>query len=237
MKVTRVVAPVRAQAVEAIRAEIISGALAPGQRLVERELCEQLDVSRNTIREACRQLEAEGFLVIPPHKGPTVARLTDQEARAIYEVREALECFAVRLFVEHATNEDSAKLTEATAKVEAAHEAGDVSKMLEMKNEFYDVLYSGAGNDVLHNQALLLHGRLAQLRARSLSHHGRPRESIEEIKQVVAKIMERDADNASALWRQHIHNAAAAALGDALRTAATEDSVASKRAAWRADAG
>ncbi|WP_199434795.1 GntR family transcriptional regulator [Qaidamihabitans albus] len=212
MKVTRVVAPVRAQAVEAIRAEIVSGALAPGQRLVERELCAQLDVSRNTVREACRQLEAEGFLVIPPHKGPTVAQLSDQEARAIYEIREALECFAVRLFVERATDDHAAQLTEATDKVEAAHNAGDVSQMLEAKNDFYDVLYSGAGNDVLHNQARLLHGRLAQLRSRSLAHEGRPHASIQEIRQVVTKIIERDADAASVLWREHIHNAAATAL-------------------------
>lgn len=197
---------------EAIRADIISGVLAPGQRLVERELCEQLDVSRNTVREACRQLEAEGFLDIPPHKGPTVALMTDQEARAIYEVREALECFAVRLFVERGTDDDAAKLTEATRKVEAAHHAGDVSEMLTAKNHFYDVLYSGAGNEVLHNQARILHGRLAQLRSRSLSHGGRPQASIREIKDVVAKIIERDADTASALWREHIHNAAAIAL-------------------------
>ena len=212
MKVTHVVAPVRAQAVEAIRAEIISGELAPGQKLVERELCERLDVSRNTLREACRQLEAEGFLVIPPHKGPTVARLSDQEARAVYEVREALECFAVRLFVERADDGLLADLKTATAELESAHRSRQVSRMLDAKSRFYDVLYSGAGNPVLHDQARLLNGRLAQLRARSLSHDGRPRSSIKEIKGVLAKITERDADAASALWRQHIRNAAATAL-------------------------
>lgn len=204
----------RAQVVEAIRADIISGALVPGQRLIEREVCEQLGVSRNTLREACRQLEAEGFLVIPPHKGPTVARLTDKEAREVYEVREALECFAVRLFVERASDEAAASLTEAVSKLEAAHHANDVSQMLETKNHFYDVLYGGADNEVLHNQARLLHGRLAQLRARSLAHEGRPVASIEEINEVLAKIVSRDADAASALWRQHIRNAAATALGD-----------------------
>ncbi|TVT51589.1 GntR family transcriptional regulator [Amycolatopsis rhizosphaerae] len=212
MKVTHAAAPVRAQAVEAIRAEIVNGALKPGQRLVERELCERLDVSRNTVREACRQLEAEGFLVIPPHKGPIVARLSEEEARAIYEVREALECFAVRLFVERASDEMVAKLRDAVAKLGAAHDSGRVSRMLTAKNRFYDVLYSGAGNDVLHQQARLLHGRLAQLRARSLTHQGRPRASIEEIEEVVGRIAARDADTASALWRKHIHNAAATAL-------------------------
>jgi DNA-binding GntR family transcriptional regulator len=212
VKVTHVAAPVRAQAVEAIRAEIISGALAPGQKLVERELCERLDVSRNTLREACRQLEAEGFLVIPPHKGPTVVRLSDSEARAVYEVREALECFAVRLFVERAPDELVTRLRTAVAELESAHRSRDVSRMLDVKNRFYDVLYSGAGNQVLYDQARLLNGRLAQLRARSLSRDNRPRASIKEIKGVLAKIIERDADSASALWRQHIHNAAATAL-------------------------
>ncbi|HVV14634.1 GntR family transcriptional regulator [Amycolatopsis sp.] len=212
MKAIAAAATVRTQAAEAIRAEIINGALKPGQRLVERELCEQLDVSRNTIREACRQLEAEGFLVIPPHKGPTVARLSDDEARAIYEVREALECFAVRLFVERATDEMVARLRDAHAKLKAAHESGRVARMLSTKNKFYDVLYSGAGNEILHAQASLLHGRLAQLRARSLRHQGRPQSSIAEIDEVVARIAERDADGASALWRDHIRNAAATAL-------------------------
>ncbi|WP_162830946.1 GntR family transcriptional regulator [Amycolatopsis ruanii] len=212
MKVVHAAAPVRTQAVEAIRADIVSGVLKPGQRLVERELCERLDVSRNTIREACRQLEAEGFLVIPPHKGPTVAQLSDDEARAIYEVREALECFAVRLFVERADDDVMTRLREAFAKVKAAHESGRVTRMLSTKNKFYDVLYSGAGNDVLHAQARLLHGRLAQLRARSLAHQGRPRSSIAEIEEVVERSAARDADGASALWRDHIRNAAATAL-------------------------
>jgi DNA-binding GntR family transcriptional regulator len=212
VKVTHVAAPVRAQAVEAIRAEIISGALSPGQKLVERELCERLDVSRNTLREACRQLEAEGFLVIPPHKGPTVARLSDQEARAVYEVREALECFAVRLFVERASDDLMAQLKTAVAELESAHRSNNVSRMLETKSRFYDVLYSGADNQVLHDQARLLNGRLSQLRARSLSHDGRPRASITEIREVLREVTGRDADRASALWRQHIRNAAAAAL-------------------------
>lgn len=212
MKVTHVAAPVRAQAVAAIRAEIISGELAPGQKLVERELCERLDISRNTLREACRQLEAEGFLVIPPHKGPTVARLSDHEARAVYEVREALECFAVRLFVERAGDELMEQMTAAVADLDAAHHAGNVSQMLEKKNRFYEVLYSGADNPVLHDQALLLNGRLSQLRARSLSRGGRPTASITEIHEVLRAVTDRDADRASALWRQHIRNAAATAL-------------------------
>jgi DNA-binding GntR family transcriptional regulator len=213
LKVTRVVAPVRVQAVEAIREQIISGELPPGQRLIERELCEQLDVSRNTLREACRQLEAEGFLSIPPHKGPIVAILSDEEAAAVFEVREAIECFAVRLFVERGTAEALTGLRETVGRLREAHDSSDVPAMLAVKQDFYDALYAGAGNDVLYAQARLLHGRLAQLRARSLSNPGRPAASMDEIEKVLEKIIAHDPNAASALWREHIHNAATAALG------------------------
>jgi DNA-binding GntR family transcriptional regulator len=212
VKVTHVVAPVRAQVVEQIRAEIISGALVPGQRLIERELCEQLNVSRNTLREAFRQLEAEGFLEIPPHKGPLVARLNDREALDIYELRQALESFAVRLFVERADDVALARLLTAATEVGAAHAAGDVAIMLEAKSRFYEALYDGSGNIALKTQAGLLAGRLAGLRTQSLSNPGRPGESMREIATVMQYIQSRDADRASALWRDHIHNAAAAAI-------------------------
>lgn len=212
MKITRVVAPVREQVVDAIRAEIINGGLAPGQRLIERELREELDVSRNTLREAYRQLEAEGFITVTPHKGPIVTAMTDAEVRSVYEVREALECFAVRLFVQRADPATVEWLRATVARLREAHESGEVTVMLEVKREFYDVLYAGAGNDVLRAQAALLQSRLYQLRARSLSRAGRPEASIAEIEQVLDRIVAGDAPGASALWGQHIHQAALAAL-------------------------
>src|ERR1700754_3003906 len=89
--VTRVSSPIREQAVETIRSQIMDGTLREGHRLVERALCEQLQISRNTLREAYRQLEAEGFVELKPHRGPSVRRLTPEEALALYEVREARE--------------------------------------------------------------------------------------------------------------------------------------------------
>ncbi|MCV7355889.1 GntR family transcriptional regulator [Mycolicibacterium fluoranthenivorans] len=214
MKITRIVAPVRAQAVEAIRDEIIRGNLLPGQRLVERELCEQLDVSRNTIREACRQLEAEGFIEIPPHKGPVVSTISDRDARDLYEFREALECLAVRLFVERATQDAINDLHDSCTTLFAAHDSLDVAAMIDAKNHFYEIIYAGTENKVVGAQAKLLNGRLAGLRAQSLSQPGRPARSKNEIKDVLLAIEARDAAAAADLWRQHIGNAARTALND-----------------------
>jgi DNA-binding GntR family transcriptional regulator len=199
--------PVREQVADAIRAQIMDGTLREGQRLVERELCEQLDVSRNTLREAYRQLEAEGFVEIRPHKGPSVSRITRKEASALYELREALEGLAIRLFTERASDEQLAELQQAFAALRNAHRSKNVAEMLARKNDFYDVLYRGAGNELLRTHARNLQGRLAQLRARSLSEGNRPRNSIREIAEVMEHIAARRADAARDAWCRHIQSA------------------------------
>jgi len=205
--VRHVNSPVREQAVEAIRDQIMRGDLREGQRLVERELCEQLDISRNTLREAYRQLEAEGFVEMRPHKGPTVTRITPREARCLYELRQALESLAIRLFTERATDDELRHLQRAFEDLETAHLSGRVADMIQRKNAFYDVLYTGADNEVLRNHARILQNRLSQLRGRTLSTDNRPAESIAEIAHVVERIRARDAATAESAWCAHINSA------------------------------
>jgi DNA-binding GntR family transcriptional regulator len=83
----------RRQVENALREAIMSGRFHPGQRLIERELCENLGVSRTSIREALRQLEAEKLICIVPHKGPTVASISLKEAEELYALRSVLEGF------------------------------------------------------------------------------------------------------------------------------------------------
>lgn len=206
-RVRHYASPVRVQAVEAIRAQIMDGTLREGQRLVERELCEQLDISRNTLREAYRQLEAEGFVEMRPHKGPTVRRITDREARSLYELRQALEGLAIRLFTTRASDAELADLQDCFETLRSAHESGDVTRMLEAKDDFYDVLYRGADNEDLRSHARGLQRRLAQLRARSLSTGDRPQQSIAEMGDVMARIARRQATEAEQAWCAHIHSA------------------------------
>src|SRR5690606_14300089 len=137
----RLSSPVREQAAEAIRLQIMSGGLREGQRLVERELCELLDVSRNTLREAYRQLEAEGFIEIRPHKGPTVARITPSDAVSLYEMREALEGMAIKVFTTRASDAEVAELMDTFEHLRTAHALSDTEAVLQSKEAFYGVLY------------------------------------------------------------------------------------------------
>src|SRR6202044_153255 len=84
----------RHQVENVLRQAITSGRFAPGARLIERELCETLGVSRTSVREALRRLEAEKLVRSVPHKGPVVAIMSKQEATELYAIRGLLEGFA-----------------------------------------------------------------------------------------------------------------------------------------------
>ncbi|MGI4848574.1 MAG: GntR family transcriptional regulator [Janthinobacterium lividum] len=81
---------------EFIKQQILDGRLVPGQRLVSRDLIEQLGISRGPLREAFRHLAADGLVDLIPNRGAMVRRLSIAEIDNIYQIREALEGFATR---------------------------------------------------------------------------------------------------------------------------------------------
>jgi DNA-binding GntR family transcriptional regulator len=213
LEITRTAAPLRQQVVDRLRESIITGKVSPGQRLLERELTAMLGVSRTVVREALRQLETEGLVTLIPNKGPVVRELTPDEARDLYNIRSRLEGLAARLFVENADDALVARLEEALNIVVEAYGRGDAQEVLEKKNIFYDVLYEGAKSETLASILMTLHARIWRWRALGLTHpkrsSGRSRESIENLRAVLAAIRERDADEAECLTREEAGKAAA----------------------------
>lgn len=83
-----------------LKERILDGRIAPGQRLISNDVCEEFGVSRGPVREAFRQLDAERLIDLEPHKGATVRRLTVSEIKDLYQIRVALEGYAARLAAE-----------------------------------------------------------------------------------------------------------------------------------------
>lgn len=195
-----------------LRESIMQGSLRPGQRLREVDLCEQLQVSRPTLREALRTLEAEKLIVIEPHRGPSVARMTRKAALDLYALRALLEGYAAREFALHA---DDALIEQLRAQVaELARQAGrtDRKGLLQAKQRFYEILLEGCDNDLVGQILPGLLSRINLLRAASFSKADRTPQSILEIQAIMRCIEQRDPDGAEAAARHHIRLAQQAAL-------------------------
>ena len=222
--VQRVAAPLREQVLDLLRQAIVEHRLKPGQRLIERELVEQIGVSRTTIREVLRQLAAEGLVATIPQRGAVVAVPTPEEAAEIYEVRAALEALAARRFVEHASESQFKALRAAFEEVDRVMSRGDDTDILEMiqaKDHFYDVLLKGSGNRAIHSILSGLTARVSVLRATSMSQPGRATKSVEEVRAIVEAIEARDADAAARAAAYHVEQAARAGQDASITTPAS----------------
>jgi DNA-binding GntR family transcriptional regulator len=211
--IKRSAAPLRRNVVDALRRAIVEGTLPPGARLVERELVNMLGVSRTVIREALRQLESEGVVETIPNKGPIVRKLTLDEAKDLYLIRSVLEGLSARMFVMNARPADLELLRKRLYDSCEAYEGDDPERILTAKNKFYDVLFAGAGSDILSTMIGTLHARVWRWRALGLHHPRRSRdrsqESIAGLRRLLQAIEARDADTAEAIARNEVTNAAA----------------------------
>jgi DNA-binding GntR family transcriptional regulator len=203
---------VRAIVARKLRQAIMSGNLKPGQRLVERELCEMMGVSRPSIREALRLLEADGLVNTVPHRGPMVSTISLEEARQLYAARAVLEGFAGR---ECARLHDPAvvrKIGEALGRLKAALAESDMIAVLEAKTDFYAALIGGCQNAFIERMLKPLHDRITLLRITSMSHPKRVNKSLREVTAIWRAIQSGDEDLAERCCVDHIKAAAVAAL-------------------------
>lgn len=190
--------------VETLRDEIIRGDLVPGQYLRLEEIAARFDVSTMPVREALRDLEAEGLVTIFPHRGAIVTKLGPDELQDIYDVRTALEEMATRLAVPLMTEATLSELTSLVEQMENA--AGDVVTVVELNHQFHLSLYAASGRNHLcelnrmlrYRTQHYLHLYIVEVELGHLPRtQGEHRAILEACKRG-------DAEEAAALMREHV---------------------------------
>jgi DNA-binding GntR family transcriptional regulator len=202
---------VHLQTTNKLRDAIVTGHFKPGERLVEANLCELMNVSRTSVREALRRLEAEKLIVIIPNRGPSVAAISWEEAEQIYEARAILEGEAAARFATNATAEGIERMRNALDAFAQAAADDDPIGRLTATSQFYNVLLAGCGNQVIHEMLDGLIARINFLRARSMSRTGRARFSLVEMRRILSAIKKRDAALARKAAVDHVNAACLAA--------------------------
>ncbi|TGN79580.1 GntR family transcriptional regulator [Streptomyces bauhiniae] len=158
---------VRERVLAALRQDIIAGRLGPGDRLVERELADRYGVSRVPVREAIRALVGEGFVLFESARRAVVRRLTPDDVRELFELREALEVYAAGLAASRATPEALEELRALLTEAATATEAGEAEVITDVNTRFHDRILAMAGNGLLISVMEPVDGRLRWLTRRN----------------------------------------------------------------------
>jgi DNA-binding GntR family transcriptional regulator len=208
LKIERTAKTLRELSLEKMRSAIEGGHFKPGERLVERNLCEQLDVSRSIVREVLRHLETEGLVESIPHQGPVVASLSPDQAAQIYEIRALLEGRAARLFAERGSDAALKQLVALNAAIQQSFQAGDFPAVVERTTAFYEALFRGAGLAMAWDIVRSLNARINRLRLMTIGSPGRQKEAAAEMERILKALRKRDAQAAQDAAEQHVRRVA-----------------------------
>lgn len=187
-----------------LRNMIVEGVLAPGTRLNERILCEQLQVSRTPLREAFKTLAGEGLIEILPNRGAVVVQLSITDIQQAFELMGALEGLAGHLACERITEHEVAEIKALHYEMLAAHARRDLSTYYALNHEIHDRFNAAAGNAMLTTTYLQLNARIQSLRFRSNFNQSKWDEAVREHSAMVDALEKRDGAALGAILQQHL---------------------------------
>jgi DNA-binding GntR family transcriptional regulator len=193
-----------ADAYSLLRAEILSGALQPSERLVEADLTARLGVSRGAVRTALVRLQQEGLVEHERHRGARVRLVGEREAAEILEARMVLEGLAARHAAARATPEDVAALRAILADMRERLGAGDLLGVSDRNAILHARLLAIAGHATVDRLVAGLRGQLVRFQYRTILVPGRSDRSLAEHTAIVDAVAAGDADAAEAAMRRHL---------------------------------
>ena len=141
--------PLREIVYEELKREILVGEIAPGTRMMEIELADEMGVSRTPVREAIRKLEKEGLVTIEPRKGAYASDVSIKDMVDVLEVREDLEAMAAAMAAQKVNKDEKQALIEATMEYKEAVESERTEDIIRCDEKFHQLIVNYSGNKTL----------------------------------------------------------------------------------------
>jgi DNA-binding GntR family transcriptional regulator len=192
--------------VEAVREAIVKGEYAPGQRLIETDLCERFGTSRFIARAALQELSARGLVEFQPNKGARVRNISLDEAIEITEIRMLLEAHAAARAAKRVTQAEAGQLRAIVADMHSAVARADLLTYIDLNARLHGTIRDIAA----HPTAARL---LAQLGDQTVRHQfilslgpGRPAVSLPQHEAIVTAVTGRDPAGAEQAMREHLQS-------------------------------
>lgn len=201
---------------------IVEGLLAPGTRLNERLLCDQLGVSRTPLREALRVLAAQGLVELLPNRGAVVVTLSRKDIAETFEVMSGLEAMSGELACQRITPAEVNEIRALHFEMLACHAMRDLPGYYRLNQRIHEAINRAAGNEVLRATYTTVNSRLHALRFRSNFDREQWDAAVLQHSAMIEALDARDGPRLAAELKAHVQAKCAAVLALEAVTAAPE---------------
>ena len=194
------------QVAHRLRQMLVENRIAPGAKLNERALSDELNVSRTPLREAIKMLAAEGLVELLPNRGAIAVDLTEQDVIDTFEVMAMLEAQSGELAAERITDAELLEIKALHFEMLAAHTRADLPAYYRLNATIHNAINAAAKNAVLSSTYKQVNARLQALRFRSNQDEVKWKAAVKEHGQMIHALEARDPMAMRQVLLAHLHN-------------------------------
>lgn len=195
-----------------LRNAILDKKLESGQRLVERNIAEQLGISRTPVREAIRKLELERLVTYIPRKGVVVSGFTKADIIEILLIRASLEALICSIAATKIKPKEVERLESLAKEISNEHRKGNIKKSNQSNDKFHEIIYRAAESPRLYNLFNTLREYITKFTQVAYSKPGRSEEVWTEHNEIIEALCNHDSSRADAAAKRHVENSSKAFL-------------------------
>ncbi|SHF83611.1 transcriptional regulator, GntR family [Modicisalibacter ilicicola DSM 19980] len=189
-----------------IRELIEHGDLASGQRIPERELCEQFGVSRTPLREALKVLASEGLVELLPNRGARVRQLTLKMVKDTYDLMAALEGLSGELACQHISDEGIARICALHEKMLQHYRDRELAEYFQVNRQIHESILTASDNEVLQEMYNNLSQRVKRVRYSKKMTDSFWERAVSDHEKMIEALKQRDGQQLGQILRDHLCN-------------------------------
>jgi DNA-binding GntR family transcriptional regulator len=194
------------EVVSRVRDMIIEGALAPGTRIHEGQLCAALGVSRTPLREALKFLASEGLIELVATRGAVVRSFTRKDVRDMLDVLAVLEAFAGRLACRHASNDEIAEVRHLHDRMAERYAARDRLEYFKRNQQIHSAILRLSRNPTLEASHAAIQSRLKRIRYIGNVEPNKWQDAMREHETMIASLEARDGEALAKVLTLHMEH-------------------------------
>lgn len=197
--------PIREVVYESLRSTLISGKVPIGERIVEKEYAQRLNISRTPVREALKQLELEDLVEYIPRIGVVAKQITKDDVIEIYRIRESLELLVIFEAMENIYPHEIEEISALLDITENLNREGKIDEVIDLFREFNSLIYKSSKMRRLPIMISNLNSYLQRFRNISILDDERREKALIEHRQILNSIVSKDKALAEEIIKSHLN--------------------------------